>query len=244
MKKIIDKVGVESFIGGIFAIIATLAIIAEVIIGGFEPAVIAGGVKDLFGTLITVVMFFVAVRALKPKKQAYSFEEKMTKALDDWAGAHSNMIVKTSKLPKGHENDYGLSMTTDINRFYNTETLRSDNNSGVGRFFRMTEIGRSVYEKNEVEMLFFLNAQTYSASSQTDEILAELMEVAAYISKYIQGATGGINVGEAHKDGDRTVIIPITFKAPIVTEDGDDIDLAMNVIDRMYEAMLVSARRK
>ena len=39
-------------------------------------------------------------------------------------------------------------------------------------------------------------------------------------------------------------IIPISFKDAIVTESEDRIDLLINVIDRMYEAMLVSARRK
>ena len=98
----------------------------------FEPAAIAGGVKDLFGTLITIVMLLVAVRALKPKKQATSFEERMNDALNGWLENHSNMIVKTSKLPQGHENDFGMSMTTDVNRFYNSEILKSDGGKGVG----------------------------------------------------------------------------------------------------------------
>lgn len=244
MKKLINKIGLETFWGGIFAVITAAAIITEVAMANFEPAAIAGGVKDLFGTLITIVMLLVAVRALKPKKQATSFEERMTNALNEWISTHSNMIVKTSKMPQGHENDFGLSMTTDINRFYNTDTLKSDTSKGVGRFLRLTQIDKNIYKNNNVKFEFFINAQTYCVSSQPDEIQTELMDIAANITKYIQGIVDGIKVGAAHKEDSRTVVIPVMFKEPIVTDEREDIDKVINLIDRMYEAMLVSARRK
>lgn len=154
------------------------------------------------------------------------------------------MIVKSSKMPRGHENDFGMSMTTDINRFYNTEMLKSDTSVGGGRFLRITQIDKDIYEKNEVKLEFFINAQTYCISSETEEILKELMEISAKLIQYIQGIMEGICVGNVHKEGDRTVVIPIMFKSPIITEEKENIDLVINLIDRMYEAMLVSARRK
>lgn len=244
MKKLIDKIGLETFWGGIFAVITAAAIITEVAMANFEPAAIAGGVKDLFGTLITIVMLLVAVRALKPKKQATSFEERMNDALNGWLENHSNMIVKTSKLPQGHENDFGMSMTTDVNRFYNSELLKSDGGKGVGRFFRITKIDRKTYESNDVQVIFFLNSQTYCVSNESNDKLTELMTVASNLSMYIQGVIDGINVGAVRKDNTDTVMIPISFKEPIVTDEREDIDKVINLIDRMYEAMLVSARRK
>ncbi|MGN1341005.1 MAG: hypothetical protein ACI4WS_11995 [Oscillospiraceae bacterium] len=244
MKKLIDKIGLETFWGGIFALITAAAIITEVAMANFEPAAIAGGVKDFFGTLITIVMLLVAVRALKPKKQATSFEERMNDALNGWLENHSNMIVKTSKLPQGHENDFGMSMTTDVNRFYNSELLKSDGGNGVGRFFRITKIDRKTYESNDVQVIFFLNSQTYCVSNESNDKLTELMTVASNLSMYIQGVIDGINVGAVRKDNNDTVMIPITFKEPIVTDEREDIDKVINLIDRMYEAMLVSARRK
>lgn len=244
MKKLIDKIGLETFWGGIFAVITAAAIITEVAMANFEPAAIAGGVKDLFGTLITIVMLLVAVRALKPKKQATSFEERMNDALNGWLEKHSNMIVKTSTLPQGHENDFGMSMTTDVNRFYNSEILKSDGGKGVGRFFRITQIDRKIYESNDVQVIFFLNSQTYCVSNESNDKLTELMTVASNLSMYIQGVIDGLNVGPVHKVDNGTVMIPITFKEPIVTDEREDIDKVINLIDRMYEAMLVSARRK
>lgn len=244
MKKLIDKIGLETFLGGIFAIITAAAIVTEMAMAHFEPAAIAGGIKDLFGTLITIVMLLVAVRALKPKKQVTSFEDRMTDALNSWLSNHSNMIVKTSKLPQGHENDFGMSMTTDVNRFYNNETLKSDGGKGVGRFFRITKIDRKTYEANDVQVMFFLNSQTYCISEEPSEKLAELISVANNLSMYIQGVIDGLNVGAVRKENNDTVMIPITFKEPIVTDEHEDIDKVINLIDRMYEAMLVSARRK
>lgn len=78
MKKIIKKIGVETFWGGIFALITVIAILVEIILAQFEPIAIVSGVKDLFATLITIVMLLVALKAIKPQKQTYSFEEKMT----------------------------------------------------------------------------------------------------------------------------------------------------------------------
>ena len=245
MKKLIDKIGLETFWGGIFAVITAAAIITEVAMANFEPAAIAGGVKDLFGTLITIVMLIVAVRALtREKPETLSFEDRMTDALNSWIKNHSNMIVKTSKLPQGHENDFGMSMTTDVNRFYNSEILKSDGGKGVGRFFRITQIDRKIYESKDVQVLFFLNSQTYCVSNESNDKLTELMSVASNLSMYIQGVVDGINVGAVHKVDNGTVMIPITFKEPIVTDEREDIDKVINLIDRMYEAMLVSARRK
>ncbi len=244
MKKLIERIGLETFWGGIFAIVTAVAIVIEMALADFEPSAIAGGTKDLFGTLITIVMLLVAVKALKPKKHADSFEERMNAVLNEWINNHSNMIVKTSKMPKGHENDFGMSMTTDMNRFYDTIPLKSDAGSGVGRFLRITHIDKGVYEKNEVKFEFFINAQTYCTSSESEAILQELMDIASNLSKYIQGVINGISVGAAHKEGERTVIIPISFREPIVSSESDNIDIVVNLIDRMYEAMLVSARRK
>lgn len=92
--------------------------------------------------------------------------------------------------------------------------------------------------------MFFLNSQTYCISEEPSEKLAELISVANNLSMYIQGVIDGLNVGAVRKENNDTVMIPITFKEPIVTDEHEDIDKVINLIDRMYEAMLVSARRK
>ncbi len=230
---------IETFVGGAFGVVAIIAAIVEYSLG--DNGAIAGMFKDIFGTLVVVVLLFAAM----PKKTKANFEEKLTSELESWINSHSNMIVKTSKMPQGHENDFGMSMTTDINRFYETAKLTSDAGKGVGRFLRITQINRELYAANNVKLEFFVNAQTYCSPDATpEEATKELLQVGENLSKYIVGVVRGVNHEKPHKLDARTVAIPLSFNEPIVTESGSNTDLLINVIDRMYEAMLVSARRK
>lgn len=244
MKRIFRRVDLETVLSALFGIVAIVAIFYEMKIAGFAAASIAGGIKDIAGTIIAVVMLIVALEVFSRDEHKGSFEERMRTALENWIAEHSNMIVKTSKLPKGHENDFGMSMTTNINRFYNTEKLLSDSGTGVGRFLRVSEINKTLYAENNVSMTFFFNSQTYCVSSEEADMFNELNMVAKNVASYIKGIVEGITVGEPTKSDAKTVTITIRFANSIIDKDGEHIDKVINVIDRMYEAMLVSARRK
>lgn len=241
-----DKLDIQEKIwGGIFGVVAIVAAVVEMFANGLDFASICGMIKDVSGTLVVVIVMVAVAKLIAPKKQAVTFEEKLTGELDQWINDHSNMIVRTSKMPQGHENDYGMSMTTDITRFYNTEKLKSDTGKSVGRFLRITQLNKDIYASNDVKLEFFVNAQTYcSADVAPEAAIEELLQVGRNLSSYIIGTIDGIEHGEPRKVDPRTVIIPISFKEPIVSDSEDNIDLLINVIDRMYEAMLVSARRK
>lgn len=230
---------------GIFAIVTIAAAVAEMFANGVGPASFCGMVKDVAGTFVGVMVLFVIARQLMPKKKSIGFEEKLTGALEQWIAGHANMIVRTSRMPQGHENDFGMSMTTDITRFYNTEPLKSDTGKGVGRFLRLTRIDRELYAENQVQLEFFLNAQTYCLPELTpDEAAGELMQLGKMLGAYIAATAEDVACGAVRRADPRTVVIPLTFREPIVSETGDRIGLLLSVIDRMYEAMLVSARRK
>lgn len=231
--------------GAIFGVASIVAILAEVCLSGFTAEAIVSGIKDITGTLVAIAVFLVAVKSLLPKETDKTFEEKLTDELNKWIKDHSNMIVKTSKMREGHKNDFGMSMTTDISRFYETAELKTDGGNNVGRFLRITEINESIYKDNNVKLEFFLNTQTYcSKETPPEKAIEELMNVGNSLSVYIKGIINGIKTDKPHKDDQKTVIIPITFAEPIVSDNDDNIDLLINVIDRMYEAMLVSAKRK
>ena len=241
-----DKLDIQEKIwGGILGMVAIIAAIAEMFANGLNFASICGMIKDVSGTLVVVIVMVAVAKLITPNKQSVTFEEKLTGELNQWIDDHSNMIVRTSRMSQGHENDYGMSMTTDITRFYNTEKLKSDTGKSVGRFLRITQIDKDIYASNDVKMEFFINAQTYCSADVTPEAAIEdLLQVGRNLSSYITGAIDGIEHGEPRKADPRTVVIPISFKEPIVSDSEDHIDLLINVIDRMYEAMLVSARRK
>lgn len=49
MKKIADRIEIETLLGGIFGAIAIIAIIVEMALAGFDATAIAGGLKDIAG---------------------------------------------------------------------------------------------------------------------------------------------------------------------------------------------------
>ena len=234
----------EKVWGGIFGIIAVVAAIGEMIANGISTPTVLSALKDVSGTLVVVVVMVAVVSLLSTKKHPLSFEDRLKSALIEWIDEHSNMIVRTTKLPKGHENDFGMSMTTDINRFYNNEILKSDSGNGVGRFMRLTEIDAKRYAKNDVSIDFFINAQTYCNIADDGDGTNELSEVGKNLASYMKGSFNNITVSEPKKIDDRTFILTIHFIKPIVSDKEDNIDLIINVIDRMYQAMLVAARRR
>ena len=86
MKKFIEKIGIETAFAGVFGTIAIIAVCFEMTIANFDPASIAGGVKDIAGTVITVVMLIVAIKALRPKRKNVGgfegkFDEEMKKVI-------------------------------------------------------------------------------------------------------------------------------------------------------------------
>lgn len=71
----------EKVWGGIFAIIAVAAAIVEMFIGGADAAAIVGAVKDVFGTLVVIVLFVTVIKSLTVKKPK-NFREALNVAME------------------------------------------------------------------------------------------------------------------------------------------------------------------
>lgn len=83
MKKLIERIGAETVFAGVFGCIAIIAIFFEMAIAEFDAASVAGGIKDIAGTIIAVVMLLIAIRALAPKKKITGgFEEKFEQEME------------------------------------------------------------------------------------------------------------------------------------------------------------------
>ena len=156
MKKIFaflkDEDAVEKIIGGVFGIVAIVAIIAEMILGSFNQEAIAGGIKDIAGTLITVVMLIVAIKALKPKKEEpFSFEQEFKKGLNLFVLENRRML-KIKDVKEGNQKYYELHMETDFNAYFGEKTtLRA------GWFMRMPPVNETIYNNSGVKISFHLN---------------------------------------------------------------------------------------
>lgn len=71
----------EKVWGGIFGGIAIIAALAEMFINGIDAASIAGAVKDVFGTLIVIVLFITFIRQIPKKSKDFRgiFKAEMDK---------------------------------------------------------------------------------------------------------------------------------------------------------------------
>lgn len=104
MKKLVERIGVETAFAGLFGLIAIVAVFFEMAIAGFDSASIAGGVKDIAGTIIAVVMLIIAIRALAPKKKIVGgFEETFNKEMDKVISKYSPLIQDDGSV-KGRYN--------------------------------------------------------------------------------------------------------------------------------------------
>lgn len=63
-----DKIDLgEKVWGFIFGVIAIIAAVLEMFANGISTASILGAIKDVFGTLVVVVVFYLVIKSL-PKK--------------------------------------------------------------------------------------------------------------------------------------------------------------------------------
>lgn len=101
----LKKIDVETKVGGICAAIAIVAGIFEMAFNGFTADVIAGGIKDIFSTLVGVMVFIIAIRSIArntPKKLI----EQLKSAFDNWEKANEPLIFKVTGFIKAKEEKY------------------------------------------------------------------------------------------------------------------------------------------
>lgn len=225
MKKI-DK---EIILGGVFGAIAIVAVIVQMILGGFSADAIAGGIKDIAGTMVAVTVFLIAVRQYVKEKPKKSFEERMNYALDKWCEENSNMIVRNAEIDGGK---YGIGMKTDVKDFY----LKQAVTKNAGRFLQMPLITRENYEKDKIEIDFFLNKGTFFShlKGTEDELMPKYQELNSLFCGLIN-----TKFGDFAYAGGKNKAIKVTINQAIIID--EDIEKLIELINTMYQAYLVSA---
>lgn len=92
MKKLLEK---TDLLAGIFAVIAFVAIVCEIVLGGFTTESIAGGIKDMSGILVDVLVLLVAASVLIRKP--VNFKAKFITAMDGIKEKYSPLLVEDKK---------------------------------------------------------------------------------------------------------------------------------------------------
>lgn len=226
---------IETFIGGACGVVAIIAAVVEYILG--DNGAIAGMLKDIFGTLVVVVILIAAM----PKRKKFSFEEKLAAALDEWANANSNMIVRNDAMDGKGKNDtvapyYGMGMKTDMNDFYRDVSMTRQ----AGWFVRLPVIRKENYNKENIRINFHLNKETFFGKGSEltgDELKAEFDKLSNLFAQFISRKFAGYASAAGKND-----MLMVEIKQPIKTE--KDIERLIDLINTAYSAYLVSSHIK
>lgn len=120
----VDKFDLEEkILGGIFGVISIVATIVELYANGFSTATVFGAVKDVFGTLVVVVLFVAVMKALKPPK-AKNFRDLLNASMEKVERNYAPLIRKaitketdTEAKTKKLENTIRYEIGSNINVF-------------------------------------------------------------------------------------------------------------------------------
>ena len=225
-----DEDAIEKIIGGIFGVVAITAIIVEMSLGGFTSDAIAGGIKDIASTLITVVMLIVAIKALRPKEEEpFSFETELKSKLSAFVSENGRML-KAKDTEEGNQKFYELYMETDFNAYFGEKTtLRA------GWFMRMPPVNEKVYAKEGLKMIFHLNQGTFFGHNKPENETDAYAVIGEKIKSLILRETDENTLVCQYNKTKRE--IEIEFKKPLTTQ--DDVDMFVGVIKKIFNSYLV-----
>lgn len=92
---------IDKIIGGVFALVAVVAAILELVLGGISATSIAACIKDIFGTLTVVVLFFAVIRDKIPSRD---FRKAFDSAMVDISQKYTPLIRKEEMTVTDDEN--------------------------------------------------------------------------------------------------------------------------------------------
>ena len=148
---------IEKILGGIFAVIAVLAAIAEVVINGISAATVAAGIKDVFSTLVVIVLFFAVIKDSIPKHYT-----DYKKAFDD---TMKELVVKYNPiLTRDDTNDSRYNINSNLSCICGEK-------SGTPRtFFDYTEDSLTFSVRKEI----FMGKTIESFDEMQKKIIAQI----------------------------------------------------------------------
>ena len=154
MKEFFKKLDWETLFGGVFGVIAIVAIIVEMVLAGISAESVTAAIKDIAGTVVSVMVFVIAIKHIfKQFKESESFEDNLKNALNSWHEDHANMIVRKEKYDVEHKDQpascYSFGLKTNISDFYDNKSTNS-----TGCFVRMPLLKKENYINGNILLKF------------------------------------------------------------------------------------------
>lgn len=242
MKEFFKRLDKETLFGGVFGVIAIVAIIIEMILAGVSAESITAAIKDIAGTVVSVMVFVIAIKhILKQFRENKKFEDNLIGSLNDWQKDHANMIVRKEKYDFEHKDQpascYSFGLKTSISDFYEN---KSTNNTGC--FVRMPLLKKENYVNGNVLLKFYLNKGTFFEGVEMSDV--ELKIAYGKLNKlFCYFINSNPNLSDFATAAEKTPQeINVVISKPIETV--GDIEKLVAVIDSMYNAYLVAANLK
>lgn len=224
---------IDKILGGIFAVVAIVAAVIELVLGDISTATVAACIKDVFSTLAVVVLFFAVIKDRIPK---IKFEKRLQSAIESWQQENANMILRKPEHDIEHTGAtpscYSLDLKTSVIDFYEPHSVTSK----TGLFLRMPTFERENYISGNIVLKFYLNKGTFfSSSTATDaELKMGYEKLSGLFCDLVNNKHRDFAVAKAMGKE-----LLVTINNPI--QSNKDINDLVEVINTVYTAYLVSA---
>lgn len=110
------KINLETVVGGVFGLLAVLSAVGEMALSGFSLPAVIGGVKDISGTMVVVMVFLVAIRGLllnSPKNLSQELDVQMVA----FEKRNKPLIFRVSDFQPVNGFQQGFSILTEPSEF-------------------------------------------------------------------------------------------------------------------------------
>ena len=212
MKKIIEEK--HDLLAGIFATLALIAIVCEVAFGGFTKEGFVGGLKDISGILIDVLVLAVAASVLIRK--VGNFKEKFNEAMESLKIKYDPLLVEDKE-----------EKVIRYNIASNPDALFIGKAKSPERIFELEK-------DNPSEICFYINKSFFDKAGGTDY---DAEKIAAQIALRLQSSFKNYDI-KTFPNG-TNYGIRVGFKRSL---NSNDVDELISLID--YAVLLFVARNK
>ena len=221
MKKLLllfkdKRIDTETRWGGIFAVIAIVAIVVEVVLSRFTLDGIVAGVKDVSGTLVEVAVFWIAVKALLPKKKDQSFDSVFTAEMERLSERYFPLIEKRDEAE---------------HLYYLASHLKAIVNNTPGEYHKFFQLTKSC---KTIELA--LTKTVFVGRGGSDELYAQMKE------KIVLSISQKLTRYEIVKNCEvGTSSLKITFKEKLET--AEHAKMLVDIIDTVMLTFVVENSR-
>jgi hypothetical protein len=184
-----NKIGLETILGGIFGIIAIIAIVVQMGIEGYSSEAVWNGIKDIAGTLVAVMVFVVAIKSFvvsRPK----NLNEILEANLNRFEEKSLPLVFRVSDFKPTEGYVQGFAILQNFDEFPtlacslvkgdNTYLkYQSQNNRTTGKFIDLPSVAEMLSSDFKVRFKF-IDSNVYEEQYKTTMKLAILNKFGEY----------------------------------------------------------------